>query len=182
MEPRAAIAYARRGAADRSEYRQAAGIIAGARSFLLPAELQAINPVVAFFRQQFQAAEHNRSGASSRILRWRLPKPALLIGISNTGPCTARAPDFPHSLSILFQPRKIWQRALISNICPCTARAADLLRSSSILFEPRNMQRARIAIVDTWMLAAALRPPHRTIGHWPLWLAALKAKRGQNIF
>jgi hypothetical protein len=30
---------------------------------LVAAELQAINPVVAFFRQQFQAAEHNRSGA-----------------------------------------------------------------------------------------------------------------------
>jgi hypothetical protein len=44
---------------------------------LVAAELQAINPVVAFFRQQFQAAEHNpRSGASSRIRRWRLPKPA----------------------------------------------------------------------------------------------------------
>jgi len=53
----------------------AAGIIAGA-VILVAAELQAINPVVAFFRQQFQAAEHNRSGANSRIRRWRLPKPA----------------------------------------------------------------------------------------------------------
>jgi hypothetical protein len=95
---------------------------------LVAAELQAKNPVVGFFRR-LQAAGHNRFGASSRILRWRLPNPASQIGISNTRTCTARAPDFPHNLSILFQPGKIWQSALIANICPCTAYAADFPRS-----------------------------------------------------
>src|SRR5262249_9656042 len=96
---------------------------------LVVVELQATNPVVSFFRRRFRAAEHSRSDASSRIQRWRLPNPASQIGISNTRPCTALAPDFRHSLSILFQPRKIWQLALISNICPRTACAAGFPHS-----------------------------------------------------
>ena len=63
---------------------------------LVAAELQAINPVAGFFRR-LQAAGHNRSAASSRILRWRLPNLASQIGISNSCPCIALAPDFPHS-------------------------------------------------------------------------------------